>query len=119
MYLNTNHSVRKRSYSEHMSQTLFVFIFFIVIIFAIISAIVLVARSKDLKFLLEYDPSAADGVRIFTYIILYSQMIPISMYFFLDVLTFFHKFQNIKQVNHTNPISNIDTSYLRAQRYFG
>jgi magnesium-transporting ATPase (P-type) len=66
---------------------------FLVILFAIISVIVLVARSKDLRFMLEYDRRAAENIKLFGYIVLYSQMIPVSMYFFLDMITFFNKIQ--------------------------
>ena len=59
-----------------------------VIIFAIISIIVLIAKSKGSDFLLKYvDSSAADSVRFLTYIILYSQIIPISIHGVLDVVS--------------------------------
>ena len=50
------------------------------------------ARSKDLKFILEYDSTATDTIRILTYLILYSPIIPISAYGALDIVLFFNKF---------------------------
>lgn len=56
----------------------------VVIIFAIISMIVVASKSKDLSFLLNIDPNISDNVRFLTYIVLYSQFIPIAIYAILD-----------------------------------
>jgi hypothetical protein len=39
---------------------------------AIISVIVLVAKSKEIAFILDIDPHASDSIRILTFFILYS-----------------------------------------------
>lgn len=48
--------------------------------------IVIVAKSKDLAFLLKIEPTISDSIRLFTYIILYSQMIPIAIYAIIDLV---------------------------------
>lgn len=56
----------------------------VVLIFAIISMIVVVSKSKDLSFLMNIDANISDNVRLLTYIVLYSQFIPIAIYAILD-----------------------------------
>lgn len=84
--LNSNYSKFKQSYIERFLQYLYGAAILLVLIISSISMVVLMAKTKDIQFILDNDPIASDGKRFFTYIILYSQIIPISLYGILDLV---------------------------------
>lgn len=70
--LDKSYRITKTSHIEKLIDYYFLANISIVAIFAIISMIVIVAKSKDLAFLLKVEPTVSDSIRLFTYIILYS-----------------------------------------------
>ncbi|KAL4448656.1 hypothetical protein ABPG74_012745 [Tetrahymena malaccensis] len=84
--LNKPKKTSKYSHIEKIINYYFLANICFITILAIISMIVIVAKSKDIAFLLQVEPTISDSIRFFTYIILYSQMIPLSVYFILDVV---------------------------------
>ncbi|EGR27982.1 hypothetical protein IMG5_185650 [Ichthyophthirius multifiliis] len=115
--INRNYQNYKNSYLEGLIQYYFLANVSLVIVFAIVSIIVLIAKSKESDFLINYvDKDVANSIRFFTYIILYSQMIPISIYGVLDIVTILSKFKIEKQnkkkkkyfkINDPNVFSNM------------
>lgn len=77
---------QKPTHIETLIQSYFLANVCMVAVFAIISIIVIVAKAKDISFLLQIDSTISDGVRIFSYIVLYSQMIPIAVYVIIDLV---------------------------------
>ena len=61
--------------------------------FAMISIIVLLARSDEKRFISYYDPDSSNGMKIFNLIILYSQLIPANFYFLYDLINVINKFK--------------------------
>lgn len=57
------------------------------------------AKTKDLTFILEYDSTITDTIRIFTYIILYSPMVPLSLYGTIDFVTIIEKIKLERKYN--------------------
>jgi len=47
------------------------------------------ANQKNIKYISEIDPSVVFSDRIFTYFILYSQLIPVSIYGYIDLINLF------------------------------
>lgn len=86
MMVGKQYRSTKSTHIERLIQAYFFANVCVIAIFAIISMIVIVAKSKDLAFLLRIEPTISDSIRLFTYIILYSQMIPISIYAVMDLV---------------------------------
>ncbi|EAS02708.2 adenylate/guanylate cyclase domain protein (macronuclear) [Tetrahymena thermophila SB210] len=100
--LNKPKKTSKYSHIEKITNYYFLANICFIAILAIISMIVIVAKSKDIAFLLKVEPTISDSIRFFTYIILYSQMIPLSVYFILDVVQLGSSFMTEKRMKQAS-----------------
>lgn len=70
--MNTNYKKQKYNLLQRNLEYFYFWFIFVVGSLAIISVIVLVAKSKEIAFILDIDPHASDSIRILTFFILYS-----------------------------------------------
>lgn len=118
---NSRYSVNKNSFLERSAEIFSLFSIFIVFIFAVViknrasslilrfhqvSTIVLIAKTKDLEFLQKFDEDISNTIHIFTYLILYSPMVPIAIYGTLDFLSIMEKFKLQRKYNRTGKLEN-------------
>lgn len=97
--MNSNYKRHKISYLEYLTQLYFIFSFFITFFLAIINTIATIARVKAYnlrdkaiyKSLIIADPNIDDTSRIVIYILLYSPLMPLFLYGFLDCINYLQK----------------------------
>lgn len=94
---NSNYQRHKINYIEYLTQIYFIFSGFVLIFFAMIHTIVVIAVVKKnnldlIPLFLKADPIIGDTSRFFIYIVLYSPLLPLFLYGFLDLVSFLQKF---------------------------
>mmetsp|Transcript_42776 Transcript_42776/g.49579 ORF Transcript_42776/g.49579 Transcript_42776/m.49579 type:complete len:2326 (+) Transcript_42776:18-6995(+) len=90
--LNSNYNTSKFSYFEgHIRRYILCTIFFVLILSAV-SVIVYRARSTDLEEILQL-VSVENGLKFFSYIILYSPFVPIALYGTMDIIYLLQRFK--------------------------
>ncbi|EGR32967.1 hypothetical protein IMG5_065350 [Ichthyophthirius multifiliis] len=97
--LNKNYQNHKQSYLEGIIQYYFLANICFLILFSIVSNIVLIALSKNNDFIVTYvDENVTNSLRFLSYIVLYSQLIPISIHGILDILALLQQFKIQKEM---------------------
>jgi len=95
--LNSNYKRHKNSYIEYLTQLYFILSALVVFFFAMIHTIAIIARVKAYNLVINFpslikaDPNIEDTSRFIIYIVLYSPLMPIFLYGFLDLTNFFQK----------------------------
>jgi len=97
--LNSNYNRHKISYMEYLINLYFIFSFFIVFFMAIINTVATIARVKAYgirekavyKPLIEADPDIDDSSQFIIYLLLYTPLMPLFVYGFLDSITYIQK----------------------------
>jgi hypothetical protein len=85
-FRNSHFGRHKRGFGEVASEPHFLVTGLLLLIFSVVSTVVLVARQNDAEFLGDYRLIGGGGVRFFTYLVLYAQLAPLSVYFYLDLV---------------------------------
>ena len=87
--LNSIYPRQKDSFLDIITKKIFYLTFFLITLFSCISIIIIKANQENIKYISEIDPSVVFSDRIFTYFILYSQLIPVSIYGYIDLINLF------------------------------
>ena len=92
--LNANYKTNKYSYFERFTYTFIGYTSLVIIIFAAISVIVYKARLEDLRGVLQLEQNGIEnGLKFFSYIVLYSPFLPISLYGTLDIISLLQRYK--------------------------
>ena len=89
---SSNHFLKKQSYFEKITQNFMLFSVLVVLVFSVISTIVILARVQDLDIVKEFEPDADNGRKFFSYLILYSPLLPIAVYGTIDIILLFQRY---------------------------
>lgn len=89
--LNANYGISKYSFFERHVYKYIAITSFVIFAFAAISQIVYRARSRDLVDILQLN-DAESGLKFFSYIVLYSPLLPISLYGSLDLIALLQRY---------------------------
>jgi len=81
----------KSDYLEKVINIFFLCTVSVTLIASLISIIVLASKKADMPFLTENSPQNQSALKILTYFILYTQMIPIAIYGILDIVSILTK----------------------------
>ncbi len=90
--LNANYGISKYSYFERYTYKYIALTSFVILVFAAISEIVYKARSRDLASVLQLE-TIESGLKFFSYIVLYSPLLPISLYGSMDLISLLQRFK--------------------------
>lgn len=90
--LNSNYTSTKTSYFDRHTNLYLAWTIFFVLLLSAVSVIVYRARSSDLKQILQLD-TIESGLKFFSYIILYSPFVPISLYGTLDLIALIQRYR--------------------------
>lgn len=106
--LNSNYKRYKISYIEYLSQIYILISALVVFFFAIINTIAVIARVKAYNIFILYpnvveaDPNIDDTSKFIQYLLIYSPLMPLFLYGFLDLVNCFQKFLIEYKINRVN-----------------
>jgi len=98
MMMHSNYKKKKSNYLQSISTKITFYTMLLVIFLAGISLIVLFSRVDEHRFMEPYDEYISNGMKIFNLLILYSQLIPISLYLVQDLVHLVMKFKIEREI---------------------
>ena len=97
--LNSNYTAMKVSYFEKIVDYYIAFTSIFVLTISIISTIVFLAREADLTYISQSERNQG-GLKFFSFIILYSPFLPVTLYGSLDIIMLLQRYLTEKRFQH-------------------
>lgn len=83
---------KKTDLYSAQSNMITLILLFVVLFYVAVSLIILLSRTDEFYYLRAYDKDATSGMNFFKLVILYSQMIPMTLFLVLDITALLMKF---------------------------
>lgn len=96
--LNSNFQKMRHSFYDKIIEKIQLLCIALVLLLASICQMIFVARTKNNSYLFTYDSFLDSNLKIFGQIVLFSQLLPISVYAFNDIMMFVGQFRILKSM---------------------